>query len=84
MRRLVRPALLGTGLAVVLAGLLPTPAYAHGFGERYGLPVPLLHGVAGSSGFWDEIIFLVLLGGFVVALAFRAFGGGRKGRGRKR
>src|SRR3990167_1196557 len=35
--------LLATGLALVIlsALLAPQPAYAHGFGDRYDLPVPL-------------------------------------------
>jgi hypothetical protein len=60
MRRRVRPALLGVALAVVLAGLLPPPAYAHGFGERYDLPVPLWLYIGGA--------------GVAVALSFAVIG----------
>ena len=63
MRRLVRPALLGTGLAVVLAGLLPTPAYAHGFGERYDLPVPLSYFVVGGAA--AVVVSFILVGTMV-------------------
>ena len=50
MRKVSRLLLVGVGIA--LLGGLPataTPAYAHGFGERYDLPVPLWLYVAGAG-----------------------------------
>lgn len=47
----------------VLLSLLPRPAYAHGFGERYDLPVPLylyLFGAAAAIVFSFIIIVLFL------------------------
>lgn len=38
---MIRLATLATGCALLLAGLGTQPLYAHGFGERYDLPVPL-------------------------------------------
>ncbi len=37
------------GLAVALSTLPPTPAYAHGFGDRYDLPVPLWLYITGAG-----------------------------------
>lgn len=49
MRRSRLPNLAVTGVVVLLAALLPAPAYAHGFGERYDLPVPLWLYLAGAG-----------------------------------
>ncbi len=49
VRHLVRAALLGTGLAIILGGLQAAPVQAHGFGERYDLPVPLWLYLAGAG-----------------------------------
>ena len=37
------------GLAVVVRTLLPLPVYAHGFGDRYDLPVPLWLYITGAG-----------------------------------
>jgi hypothetical protein len=63
MRRHIRPAMLGSGLAFLLVSLLPTPAYAHGFGERYDLPVPLWLYLAGSGA--AVALSFVVIGVFV-------------------
>ena len=60
MRRELRAALRSMGLTAVIAGLAPGTAPAHGFGQRYDLPVPLSLYVAGA--------------GAVVALSFVAIG----------
>lgn len=44
---------------------------------------PLLHGVSGSSGFWDEVFTLGLIGGGLVVLATLALLGGRRRRKRR-
>jgi hypothetical protein len=56
------------------------------------LGAPLLHGVSGSGGAWDEIMLLGMIGGLlVVLLAMSVFSArrrkgrtGRKGNGRSR
>jgi Na+/melibiose symporter-like transporter len=48
-----------------------------------GLPAPLLHGVSGSSGFWDEIVSFGLMGAVVVVLGLFTFFGRRR-RGKRR
>ena len=58
------------GTAALLLGLALQPAYAHGFGQRYDLPVPLYLYVSGA--------------GLAVALSFAAIGyflRGQRGRG---
>jgi hypothetical protein len=45
----IPPALRGRYAAAVSAVLLPTPAWAHGFGERYDLPIPLSLYLAGAA-----------------------------------
>jgi hypothetical protein len=49
---------------------------------RGALPAPLLHGVSGSSGFWDEVFSFGLIGGAVVVLGTLAVLGGRRKKGR--
>jgi hypothetical protein len=44
---------------------------------------PLLHGVSGSSSFWDEVLTLGLIGGGLAVLAALALRGGRR-RGKRR
>ena len=39
---------------------------------------PILHGVSGSSSFWDEILTFGLLGGGLIVLATLAILGGRR------
>ena len=63
MRRLARFTRLGTGLALIVGGLLETPAYAHGFGERYDLPVPLWLYLAGAGA--TVALSFVVIGFFV-------------------
>ncbi|MDP6548646.1 MAG: hypothetical protein QF659_01045 [Dehalococcoidia bacterium] len=48
------------------------------------VPATLLHGVEGSSGFGDEIVLAVLLGGIIVALVIAARRGRRKAKRRRR
>ncbi len=54
-------------IAALVLGLTLQPAYAHGFGERYDLPVPLYLYVTGA--------------GLAVALSFAAIGYFLRGRG---
>ena len=49
MRPLTRVALLGGVLGLAAVALSPATAYAHGFGERYDLPVPLWLYVTGAG-----------------------------------
>lgn len=52
-----------------------------------GVPVILLHGVSGGSGYLDEIITFGLLAGLVVGLVLLSFRGARnknKGKARNR
>jgi len=42
------------------------------------VPATLLHGAGGSSGFGDEIVLAVLLGGILIALIFASRRGRRK------
>ena len=49
MPRPMRLALLGGGLALFVGVLGTTPAYAHGFGDRYDLPVPLWLYIIGAG-----------------------------------
>ena len=49
MSPLMKRALLGVALGLVAAALMPATAYAHGFGERYDLPVPLWLYVTGAG-----------------------------------
>lgn len=49
MPRLPRIAVVGATLALVGAAVSPATAYAHGFGERYDLPVPLWLYVTGAG-----------------------------------
>ncbi len=49
MRPLTRSALLGGTLALLAVVLSPATTYAHGFGERYDLPVPLWLYVTGAG-----------------------------------
>ena len=62
MRRVMR-ALLGTSLALFIGGLEATPAYAHGFGERYDLPVPLWLYLIGAGA--TVALSFVIIGFFV-------------------
>ena len=48
MGRLVRVALVAAGCALGFGVVIPGQAYAHGFGERYDLPVPLWLYVGGA------------------------------------
>jgi LPXTG-motif cell wall-anchored protein len=62
----------------------PLASANHGCGGLLvAVPAPLLHG-AGGSGFWDEIVFLVLIGGFIVSLVFAAFMSRRRRKKRNR
>ena len=49
MGRLVRVALVAAGCALGFGVVIPGQAYAHGFGERYDLPVPLWLYVGGAG-----------------------------------
>ena len=49
MPRLMRLSFLGGGIALFLGVLGTTPAYAHGFGDRYDLPVPLWLYIIGAG-----------------------------------
>ena len=49
MGRLVRVALVAAGCALGFGVVIPSQAYAHGFGERYDLPVPLWLYVGGAG-----------------------------------
>jgi hypothetical protein len=63
MRCLLPKALLGGSLILLLLGLSSTPAYAHGFGQRYDLPVPLWLYVAGAGA--AVALSFVVIGLFV-------------------
>ena len=68
MRRQLPAVLLGLCLAALWGGLAPDPALAHGFGQRYDLPVPLWLYITGA--------------GAAVALSFAVIGvflGGARG-----
>ena len=49
MRPFTRVALMGGVLGIAAVALSPATAYAHGFGERYDLPVPLWLYVTGAG-----------------------------------
>jgi hypothetical protein len=48
------------------------------------VPTPLFHSVHGSSGLWDDVLTLLLVGGVLVVLATLAFRSGkRRGKGKR-
>ena len=49
-------------------------------------PIPLLHTVSGSSGFWDEIVSFAVIAVIVITLVFYAVSGAihRIKRGKRR
>ena len=49
MPRPMRLSLLGGGLALFVGVLGTKPAYAHGFGDRYDLPMPLWLYIIGAG-----------------------------------
>ena len=70
MRSLPRIALVGATLGLVAVALSPATAYAHGFGERYDLPVPLWLYVTGAGA-------AVALSFVVIGVFMRGDTGGR-------
>ena len=70
MRSLPRIALVGATLGLVAVALSPATAYAHGFGERYDLPVPLWLYVTGAGA-------AVALSFVVIGVFMRGDPGGR-------
>ena len=63
MGRLVRVALVAAGCALGFGVVIPGQAYAHGFGERYDLPVPLWLYVGGAGA--TVALSFVVIGLFV-------------------
>ena len=63
MGRLVRVALVAAGRALGFGVVIPGQAYAHGFGERYDLPVPLWLYVGGAGA--TVALSFVVIGLFV-------------------
>ena len=63
MGRLVRAALVAAGCALGFGVVIPGQAYAHGFGERYDLPVPLWLYVGGAGA--TVALSFVVIGLFV-------------------
>ena len=70
MRPFARIALAGGAIGLGAAALTPATAYAHGFGERYDLPVPLWLYVTGAGA-------AVALSFVVIGLFMRGDRGGR-------
>ncbi len=64
--RILLPAL-ALGAALLSIPLTATPAYAHGFGERYDLPLPLSYFTAGGAA--AVILSFAVIGFFVRAEA---------------
>ena len=71
MRPFTRVALVGGVLGLVAVVLSPATAYAHGFGERYDLPVPLWLYVTGAGA-------AVALSFVVIGVFIRGAGGHRQ------
>ncbi len=74
-RRWATPLLVGGGLALLAAALQGTPAYAHGFGQRYDLPVPLwlyLIG-AGAAVAMSFVVMGVFMRGSSISGAYPRF-----------
>ena len=70
MSSLARIVLAGGAIGLGAAALSPATAYAHGFGERYDLPVPLWLYVTGAGA-------AVALSFVVIGLFMRGDRGGR-------
>ena len=67
-RRLALP----VGVALIATGLHAAPAYAHGFGERYDLPVPLGLYIGGAAA--AVVLSFAVIGLFMRGNAGRATG----------